>query len=323
MVLADGSVVEAAETGPNADLWWGLRGGTNNFGIVTSMTYRTFKQDLLWQTMTVHPITEADNLARTIARLMAGGTYDPDSFFLTGWTYLSQQNISVAMTQLVHTRPSGDSVPELYKPILALPTIQALQSPPVVASMSTLAERGVQFRAPLAARYLSAATTFVPTEAMIRNVHEAFVTSVERVRQVSGLRWIVSIEPFAPSLYDNSPDNGARQNALGLDAASRHHGGRHETLATLVVFPAWTEAGDDDTVYAAARGLVADVEARARGHGVYDPFLFMNYAAPWQDVIASYGEESVAKLRALRERVDPGEVFTKQVKGGFKIPSSD
>ncbi|KAK8063852.1 hypothetical protein PG996_008504 [Apiospora saccharicola] len=74
VVLADGPVVEAAETGPNADLWWGLRGGTNNFGIVTSMTYRTFKQDLLWQTMTVHPITEADNLARTIAKLMAGGS---------------------------------------------------------------------------------------------------------------------------------------------------------------------------------------------------------------------------------------------------------
>lgn len=46
-MLADGQIVEAnAESNP--DLWYALKGGSNNFGIVTRIDLKTFPQGKFW-----------------------------------------------------------------------------------------------------------------------------------------------------------------------------------------------------------------------------------------------------------------------------------
>lgn len=44
IVVADGSVYEVSET-QNSDLFWGIRGGGSNFGVITEFTYKVHKQD--------------------------------------------------------------------------------------------------------------------------------------------------------------------------------------------------------------------------------------------------------------------------------------
>jgi FAD/FMN-containing dehydrogenase len=47
VVLASGQIVTATGSN-NTDLFWALKGGSNNFGIVTSFTLRTFPSTQVW-----------------------------------------------------------------------------------------------------------------------------------------------------------------------------------------------------------------------------------------------------------------------------------
>lgn len=53
VVLASGEVVRA-NAKANSDLWIALRGGLNNFGIVTSLKLRTFKSGDIWGGVTYY-----------------------------------------------------------------------------------------------------------------------------------------------------------------------------------------------------------------------------------------------------------------------------
>ena len=64
VVTASGNLVTASET-ENADLFWGLRGGGGNFGVVTSFTFGLYEvgPELLCG-LVVHPFSDAPDLMR-------------------------------------------------------------------------------------------------------------------------------------------------------------------------------------------------------------------------------------------------------------------
>ena len=69
VVTADGALVRASET-ENPDLFWALRGGGGNFGVVTSFEFRLHPLGpQVWSGLVVHPFEEAPALLREFRRL--------------------------------------------------------------------------------------------------------------------------------------------------------------------------------------------------------------------------------------------------------------
>ena len=63
LVLADGSFVTASET-DNADLFWALRGGGGNFGVVTSFLFRTSPVQIIYGGPLIFDLADAATVMR-------------------------------------------------------------------------------------------------------------------------------------------------------------------------------------------------------------------------------------------------------------------
>lgn len=82
VVLADGSFVTASAT-ENPDLFWALRGGGGNFGIVTSFSFRLHPVDTVGVGVSVWPVDSTREVLRWYRDFLPQAPDDLNGFFAT------------------------------------------------------------------------------------------------------------------------------------------------------------------------------------------------------------------------------------------------
>ena len=80
VVLADGSVVTADET-RNADLFWALRGGGGNFGVVTSFEFRAHPVRTVYAGPTFWPLEETEEVMQAYRTFILSAPEYVNGFF--------------------------------------------------------------------------------------------------------------------------------------------------------------------------------------------------------------------------------------------------
>jgi hypothetical protein len=80
VVTADGRMVTASAS-ENPDLFWAIRGGGGNFGIVTSFEFRMHPVSTVFTGLAVHPLDKAAALMRFYRDFMAGAPRELSAFF--------------------------------------------------------------------------------------------------------------------------------------------------------------------------------------------------------------------------------------------------
>lgn len=80
VVTADGNLVVASET-ENADLFWGLRGGGGNFGVVTSFEFKAHPVKMVLAGPVFYPIEKTAEVLRFFREFMAGAPEELNAFF--------------------------------------------------------------------------------------------------------------------------------------------------------------------------------------------------------------------------------------------------
>ncbi|KAI1735291.1 putative FAD-binding oxidoreductase [Xylaria scruposa] len=302
VVLADGRIVEASTTS-NSDLFWGLKGGTSNFGIVTSFVAKTYPIYQSWGGIQVFTPDQMPALLQAFYEYQAIPHKDPYANMIIN---LVPTNGTLLLT-FVYLKPVER--PAAYAPFYALTPVFEQ------TGFMSLHQLMALFTASTIPRWTWFSHSFTP-DSTLYNELATLYTSAPEVTAISAVQagsLIAAVQPVSVSaVLAGQASNGGTGNALGLQPVN-------QTWWTITV--TWWNAEDDATIYDAVASFSNKVKAAADAAGTSLEYIFMNDANVDQPVIASYGLDNVQRLRAVQQAYDPHMVFQKLVPGGQKLPS--
>jgi FAD/FMN-containing dehydrogenase len=286
VVAADGRLLTASET-ENEDLFWGLRGGGGNFGIVTSFKFRLHPVGpTVVGGMLMHPMGSAGEVLRAYRDYVDSG---PDE---------------LATAFALFPAPPEEFVPEHLRGQTVLG---------IIACHCGELEDGERQVAPL--REIGP-----PAVDLIGPMPYTDLQALLDPTAPPGWRWYNTGEhlsgltnPAIDTLVSHAPEGYA---PLTQTIVFRHGGAvsgvddaetafvNRDAAYLLHPLAAWLEPEDDERHIAWLRALIRDMEPFKTG-GVYLNFTPDDDAR----VPGAYGADKHARLIALKDKYDPDNLF--------------
>ncbi|KAK0479228.1 hypothetical protein IW261DRAFT_168031 [Armillaria novae-zelandiae] len=292
LVMPNATVVAVTEEN-DPDLFFSLKGGFNNYGIVTRFTLKAYPQGPVWGGAASYNASYISAFNAAAVKFSSEVT-DPRAAMLMTYTYASGQVLlAILMFYDGPTPPDG-----IFDDFLAIPALAQ-----DVTTRSYFDLFNSSFATTNAGAGHRAVYNHIPTLEYSESFIEGIVDELNFWGSTLSAHGAVSItyaiEPFLPSLLTHAPAGSSAY------PSSRDH----------VVFPTavsleWASQSEDDVFHDAARQTVKKL-------GVAGETIYPNYAIYDVPVVDMYGEEGVKRMEATRERVDPHGVML--LTGGFKV----
>lgn len=305
IVLADGSIV-TAKADENEDLFRVLKGGSNNFGIVTRFTLTTKPTGPVWGGVALRPKDCLSAAAKALESFTASTHNDPDSTIIFVAGHQPRFGGDVIMTLCFNA--AGVEKPKAFDGFFALPE---LFSDYKTGKVTDLTPYSV-----LPASYYNIWYTlsFKNDASIIQKASELHYTLAQELKEKVTDGDFTSHCAFQPiPLIYSQHSVAAGGNIMGLEAYP-HDGIMLQVSASVKT--AELEAWVRPKVRAITQDLAAFASTVEDG---IMPWQHLNYAAADQSPLQSYGPENVAKMRAAAAKYDPHGVFQRLCPGGFKI----
>jgi FAD/FMN-containing dehydrogenase len=297
VVLGNSSIVNTNATS-NTDLYRALRGGGNNFGIVTRFDFKTSPIHNIWYSLRSFDPSDYERFMPALAQVQANMEQDPKAnvyFFATA------KEVECA---LFYAEP-GNERPDIFAPLLDLPAEVAV--PPTNGTVYGLAQ--AMSPPELALGRTINSMDHKPSADFYVALYKELLAQGPATGENTEL--ILAIKPMGSRV----PSVGAAQaggvpNSLNIPAFSH-------TWTSIVA--QWQDEGDREQMSQRFQSMKAWLTTNAREKGLLLPTLFANDAGAAQNVMASYGAESLANLRSVSRKYDPAQVFQKLQANGFLV----
>ncbi|TVY62856.1 Bifunctional solanapyrone synthase [Lachnellula suecica] len=302
VVLAGGRIVNANRE-ENPDLWLALKGGINNFGIVTRFDLLAFPQADFWGGMIVWDDSAVPQLLSALAALDTAD-YDEFAALILSMAFVSSSGF-IASGTIQYTKPEAN--PPTFQPFTsAMPQYANSMR---ISNLTDFVTEFVELQGN-GKRQLYVTSTFQSSLAFLTEIYSHFKATLPPFSNVPNFVASLTLQPISPDLVSKAAALGG--NSLGLQSPT-------PPLVLCLLAFTWESAGDDAAVEALGKSLNAWIVDQAKIGGLWNQWVYLNYAASWQNPIGGYGAVNKVKLQAASRKYDPTGVFQKRVPGGFKL----
>ena len=277
IVTADGQV-RRADADENPDLFWGVRGGGGNFGVVTSFEYRLHPVGQMLAGPVFFPLEHAKEGLRFYRDLMASA---PDELMAYGVFLTSPEGARMFAVPVCYVGPMQQAE-QVLKPLRSHPRVAADAVQPM--------------------RYTEIQSMFDPAfpagrlnywkSSFLRELSDAAIdTLVAQFANVTSPFSVLALEPF-----------GGAVGRVGVDETAFPH---RRNPFTLVIPGMWTDPAESASQMKWVRDFWEAMQPFA------SDAVYVNYldADDTNRVEAAYGAATYKRLRLLKKKYDPENFF--------------
>ncbi|KAH7158184.1 hypothetical protein B0J13DRAFT_190671 [Dactylonectria estremocensis] len=311
VVLADGRIVTASET-ENPDLFWGLRGAGSSFGVVTKFTSKVFPQGDIWGGMIVLALDHLPAVVDFVNHWAE--TTDGYQSFVAAFAYAppapgadpKAPRPPVLFLNVIHTGPDAETAgPEYYAPLLKLEALLQQVGPMPYPAIN----KGADDIFCSGKRYLFGGSNFTtPLKLSAAEAcRDGFFNAVGATP--GGQDGVCMFECFSSSVSAQVP----------ADATAFNSRGNYFNIGTIWT---WDEASSDLKIRDQNRAFQKIIREFGYNDMEFKDGVgrYVNYDGDTLTAKSAFGS-NVQRLRELKEKYDPQNVFDKMWKLGIKAES--
>ncbi|KAK9780405.1 putative FAD-binding PCMH-type domain-containing protein [Seiridium cardinale] len=294
IVLASGEVVNAnAHT--NKDLWLALKGGGNNFGIVTRFDFPVFEQGQLWGGKLFYFQSSFSRQIQSLVDYLHDPDPDVNVHICVSLGYAAALGDILCMNDVFSTRPAK---PKALEPFVDIEPQIGQMNTLRVDSLKSFTDEG--FAGAPHNRVVKRSTTVKADTSILEYVVKTYSAAFEKLKGVENLLFSMTFEPLPVSMIKESQVRGG--NSLGLKLSEG-------PLVVVLFYTSWDNVKDDSIVYEVNKTALEKIDNEARRNQVAASYRHSNYIFTGQDHVSPYGNDTRAYLKAVSAKYDPERFF--------------
>lgn len=336
VVLANSTIVTVDES-HNADLFWALKGGGNNFGIVTSVQIEAFRGPPEWYVFQIWDIMDSHAVFERLAIRTESMPEDVWQIAVTlAWHRPTREFViterRVVSKDLPSSQPVGgddtnrnDNVTTDVADELAINTYSYQRS---VLQMS----QKMDITNPAGKFNFFGSVTVANNPSLFGVLAEIFEEESLGILDAHGLEAFIVYNPLHQATIQKMKVRGG--NALGIEVDDGPLMSECSATAKIIQLLSclltmfctvvninlrWISASENQRMRVFMQVLIRRFRAAAKSMGSLHQYIFQNHAFDEQDIFRSYGEKNLKRMHAIRKDVDPHGIFQLLQPGYFKL----